>query len=64
MPMHKSSHITMKTTIETLTIIRDHGKVNSVWAASKESKMADAALSSTPAPFIAEIDAELAKDGK
>lgn len=54
----------MKTTIETLTIIRDHGKVNSVWAASKESKMADAALSSTPAPFIAEIDAELAKDGK
>lgn len=35
---------------EELAAIRNYGKGNSVWAASKESKMADAALSSTPSP--------------
>ena len=35
---------------EELAKIRDHGKGNSVWAASRESQMADAALASTPAP--------------
>lgn len=36
--------------IAALVAIREHGKGNSVWAASKESKMADAAISSAPAP--------------
>lgn len=40
---------------EELAAIRNYGKGNSVWAASKESKMADAALSSTPAPPIAAL---------
>ena len=36
--------------IAALVAIREHGKGNSVWASSKESKMAEDALSETPAP--------------